>query len=201
MQSLCEQFSTLKGRQWAQGHSYSLSWKPVPTSVVDCLLLREKEGSAPRGEHLKHPQSTASQGRSLSTLRWENTRHLGTVRDTKIQTRVPLVSFSHSAMGQQSGSPPYRGGFFPKNTIRISFIAACAQICIGKTVVLYLQRCSFSWKLLLTEKKWRLRWSFFEDLVTKAFSDCFCQEMLPCELERLQQAYILSTIYNSSIFQ
>lgn len=112
-----------------------------PPWWVDCLRLRVKEGSALT--HLKHPWSTVSQGRSLSTLRWENTRHLGKVRDAKIQTPVLWVS-SHSAMGQQSGSPPYRGGFFPKNARRVSFIAAHAQIFTGKTVFLCSQRHSFS---------------------------------------------------------
>lgn len=77
---------------------------PFPKSLypprwVDCLL-RGKEGSAPTRKPLKHPRPMVSQGRSLSTLRWGNTRHLGKVRDAKIQTPVPLVFSSHSAMGQ-----------------------------------------------------------------------------------------------------
>ena len=82
-----------------------------PARWVDCPLLREKEGSAPTREHLKHPQSAVSRGRSLSTLRWENTRHLGKVRGAKIQTPVPSASFSHSAMGKQSASPPFSWKF------------------------------------------------------------------------------------------
>lgn len=64
-----------------------------------------------------------------------------------MQTPVVLVSFSHSAMGQQSGSPPYRASFFPKNAVRISFIAACAQIFTGKTVVLCSQQHKFFRKM------------------------------------------------------
>lgn len=77
----------------------------------------------------------------------------------------------------------------------LSFIAACAQIFTGKTVICIQRDLDFHENYCSVKKekkkKRRLRQIFFEDPVIKAFSECFCQEVLPCELEGLPQAYLL----------